>query len=104
MSNLKTERWAVTLSHSVKKQYEKLKRNGSKKPTVNDALNLLVVEMIREGPYRANWSNYGVLSENELHCHLKRGRPTYVACWRVLDKKNKLIEVYYVGTHEGAPY
>jgi len=28
---------------------------------------------------------------------------TYVACWRVY-KREKLIEVYYAGTHEKAPY
>lgn len=36
------------------------------------------------------------------HCHLRKGKPTYVACWAVTNE-NK-IEVFYVGTHEGAPY
>lgn len=51
-----------------------------------------------------NWSNYGPLKKDEFHCHLRKGKPTYVACWRVLDKQVKIMEVYYVGTHEDAPY
>jgi hypothetical protein len=35
---------------------------------------------------------------------LKKGRPTYVAIWEVMDKEIKLIEVIYAGTHEKAPY
>jgi len=38
------------------------------------------------------------------HCHLKKGKPTYVAVWKVTDKKNRLVEVRYVGTHEKADY
>jgi hypothetical protein len=41
---------------------------------------------------------------DKRHCHLIKGRPTYVACWEVKDPKNKILEVYYVGTHEKAPY
>jgi mRNA-degrading endonuclease RelE of RelBE toxin-antitoxin system len=41
--------------------------------------------------------------KNAYHCHLNKGHPTYVACWQV-NKKIRKIEVYYVGTHENAPY
>lgn len=34
----------------------------------------------------------------------KGGKPTYVACWYIKDKKVKIVEIYYVGTHEKAPY
>jgi hypothetical protein len=37
-------------------------------------------------------------------CHLKRGRPTYVAMWRELKAEERTIEVIYAGTHEKAPY
>jgi hypothetical protein len=59
---------------------------------------------------RKNWPNFGPLykqkgvPDNAYHCHLKQGRPTYVACWKIEDKKVKIVEVYYVGTHENAPY
>ncbi len=96
-----SRKWTVELSRDAEKQYNKLKRNGSK-PAITD--DLLVIEMKKEGPYRNNWPNYGSLEEGEFHCHLKKGKPTYVACWKIIDKENPLIEVYYVGTHEGAPY
>lgn len=59
--------------------------------------------MEHDGPERFQWPNYGDLNGN-YHCHLKKGKPTYVACWSVIDKKLKQIEIYYVGTHENAPY
>lgn len=37
------------------------------------------------------------------HCHLQKGNPTYVCCWKVFED-TQTIEVYYVGTHENAPY
>ncbi len=53
------------------------------------------------------WKNYGKLkgsNRGQYHCHLVKGRPTYVCCWEVIDKQVKILEVYYVGTHEKAPY
>ncbi len=37
------------------------------------------------------------------HCHLKKGKPTYVAVWQAF-KKLKQVVLTYVGTHENAPY
>ncbi len=96
--------WFVTFSRDAKKQYEKLKRSGSRKPTVNDVIDLLAMDLQRNGPNLPNWPNYGPLGKAHFHCHLRKGRPTYVACWKVLSKQAKQIEVYYVGTHEKAPY
>ena len=70
---------------------------------VRTALGFLLMEIESMGPVRGNWKNYGKLGKDTHHCHLKLGRPTYVACWRV-NKDIKLVEVYYVGTHEKAPY
>ena len=66
----------------------------------------LVHDIRVNGPYRKNWPSYGPLSNQKdaYHCHIKDGRPTYVACWKIEDKKVKIVEVYYVGPHEGAPY
>lgn len=51
------------------------------------------------------WKNFSSLTGNDsYHCHLKKGKPTYVACWRIVSKKEKIIEVYYVGTHQNTPY
>lgn len=90
--------WNVKANRKVQKQVEKLPRN------VKDALNVLLAAIRQEGPTRHEWPNYGRLGENIHHCHLKKGHPTYVAVWEVIDKKVKLIEVLYAGTHEKSPY
>jgi hypothetical protein len=83
--------WNVRFSNTAGKQYEKLKRSGQKKCSVNDLIDLLVLEIQQQGPERKNWPNYGKLSKNSYHCHLKKGRPTYVACWMVIDEKKRQV-------------
>lgn len=96
--------WRVTISSRADKDKNRL-------PTViQDQLALLVKEMELVGPIRKDWKNFSLLKkkpgvpENAFHCHLKKGRPTYVACWWIVSKNERRIEVYYVGTHENAPY
>lgn len=72
-------------------------------PKVLDKFVLLMTQLKTLGPIRHNWLNYTKIKD-EYHCHIHRGRPTYVVCWRVLDKKDKKMEIYYAGTHEKAPY
>ncbi len=71
---------------------------------VQNILIALKKDMEANGPIRGNWPNFSALSGDRYHCHLKKGHPTYVAVWEVIDKKIKLIEVIYAGTHEKAPY
>lgn len=91
-----TAKWNVVLSGKAKKAAKTLPKKTL------DAFALLLEEL-KSGPETPKWPNYGKLGTVTYHCHLKKGRPTYVACWAV-DKKNKIIEVYYAGTHEKAPY
>jgi mRNA-degrading endonuclease RelE of RelBE toxin-antitoxin system len=95
--------WSVRFSSEAEKQYKKLKRSGTR-PCITDVIDLLVIELQKSGPIRADWPNYGKLSTGYYHCHLKKGRPTFVACWTVVSEKQKQIEVFYVGTHENSPY
>ncbi len=71
---------------------------------VRTSLLALLREIEIAGPTRGNWPNYGSLGKGRHHCHLKKGRPTYVAIWEVVNKALKVMEVTYAGTHEGAPY
>ena len=89
--------WTVNLSGQAKKAFKELPKG------TYSTLRLLLEELELNGPHRYNWPNFSKLKDVIYHCHLEKGRPTYVACWRV-DKKEKLIEVYYAGTHEKAPY
>ena len=90
--------WTITFSNAAAKQVSKLPDN------VAALLKMLIIEINTSGPVRGNWKNYSILSNGDHHCHLKKGKPTYVAVWRVIDKTVKLVEIRYAGTHEKAPY
>jgi mRNA-degrading endonuclease RelE of RelBE toxin-antitoxin system len=94
--------WSVRITRSAQKQVDRLSDD------VRLRFDLLARELAEAGPLRANWRNFGRLKgtgrSGIYHCHIKSGRPTYVACWATLGKEIQFIEVYYVGTHEKAPY
>ena len=84
---------------------KKIRKNIVKLPiAVKESLFALLMEIERGGPVRGNWPNYGKILKNRHHCHLKKGRPTYVAVWEVTKGHIRLVEVIYVGSHEKAPY
>jgi hypothetical protein len=91
-------KWTVTERRNLNKQVRQLPVN------VQDILIALKKDMEINGPIRGDWPNFSALSHDRYHCHLKKGRPTYVAIWEVRNKEIRLIEVTYAGTHEKAPY
>jgi len=94
-------KWTVRPARAIDKQAAKMSE------TVMLKLRLLFMDLTTRGPAVSGWPNYGKLQGtkgDKRHCHLQKGKPTYVCCWEVIDKKRKIIEVYYVGTHEKAPY
>ncbi len=80
--------WDVRFTSKAKKQAKNLP------PKVRESLFALVLEMKQLGPARNTWHNYGTI----------KGKPTYVAIWKVTSKESKHVEVRYVGTHENADY
>ncbi len=90
--------WKVNFTKKAAKQTQSLPQ------PVQENLRALVLEIHEKGPVRGNWKNYGKLSETKHHCHIKSGHPTYVACWEVTENRIQIVEVYYAGTHEKAPY
>ncbi|MBF0549871.1 MAG: cytotoxic translational repressor of toxin-antitoxin stability system [Deltaproteobacteria bacterium] len=89
-------RWTVTICRAVAKQLPILPGK------VLDSLARLLADIECSGPVRGNWPNYSRLADGRHHCHLKKGKPTYVAVW-IEDKDKVTVEVLYVGTHEKAP-
>lgn len=97
--------WDVVLSRKTAKQVACLP------PVVFRIFEVLIEDLQEHGPEQKDWPNFGPLKgqkgqkkgDMRYRCHLKRGRPTYVACWHVVGKSIE-IEVYYAGTHEKAPY
>ena len=90
-------KWTVNVNRAVQKQLPKLPGK------VLDLVARLLSEIELLGPVRGNWPHYSKLADGRHHCHLKKGKPTYVAVWSE-DKKTVTVEVVYVGTHEKAPY
>lgn len=90
--------WTVRFSRKAGKQKDKLPAQ------IQSALLFLVHEIIRGGPVRGDWPNYGKLGPKRHHCHIRKGRPTYVAVWEEIGGEVRLVEITYVGTHEKAPY
>ena len=91
------ENWSVDLVRQAKKYKVNLSLGAL------ELFYLLVKELRESGPYRVGWPNYKPFNSTNFHCHIKKGRPTYVCCWKI-DKKKRLIEIYYAGTHEKADY
>jgi hypothetical protein len=88
-------KWDVFLSNKALKQKNKLPEDLKS----------------NDGNPGSQWPNYkkfkGLKGQRKnddwRHCHLQKGNPTYVCCWKVF-KDTQTIEVYYVGTHENSPY
>ncbi|MCI0382710.1 MAG: cytotoxic translational repressor of toxin-antitoxin stability system [Chlamydiae bacterium] len=85
--------WTVIFSRDARKQYEKLKRSGSKKPSVIDVMDFLALDLQHNGPNLPKWPNYSSFGKDHFHCHLRKGRPTYVACWKIIDKQAKQMNL-----------
>jgi mRNA-degrading endonuclease RelE of RelBE toxin-antitoxin system len=92
--------WTVWFTGKAKKQIAKLPL------ALRRRLRALVEDLRTGGPHCPGWPNFGKISGSEdcFLCHLKKGRPTYVTVWRVRDQGLRVIEVRYVGTHEGVDY
>ena len=79
----------------------KTERGLAKLPEdVRQLLYLLVTNLQDSGPIQASWRNFSSLGDDRYHCHLTY---RYVACW-THRKGEIIIEVYYVGSREKAPY
>lgn len=94
--------WEIKIHRKVSKQIQKLPKK------VQSALLLLLRDLEKNGPRPSgSWRNYSKfkgMKGDKRHCHINSGKPTYVCCWEVVDNEIRMIEVYYAGTHEKAPY
>lgn len=92
--------WTVGFTNKAEKQFRKLPED------IQAAVSALRSDLKSRGPTVPEWKHFGKLHSqgSKYHCHIKSGRPTYVACWEVLDKRIRILEIYYVGSHENAPY
>jgi mRNA-degrading endonuclease RelE of RelBE toxin-antitoxin system len=87
--------WQVAFVSRAAKQAKKLPQRE------RDILVRLVRDLQLFGPVQPSWKNFSKLGKHEYHCHLSY---KWVACWRVNDGELELIEIYYAGSRENAPY
>lgn len=88
--------WQVEIKKKVARGIQKLPKN------IQERAATLVQDLKKNGFYPGKkWNNFSSLGENRYHCHLTY---SYVACWEEIDGKLRIIEVYYVGSREDAPY
>jgi mRNA-degrading endonuclease RelE of RelBE toxin-antitoxin system len=86
--------------YQVKLKKKTIKNIEKMPEPVQDKMATLLINLKATGPIRTEWPNFSKLGKNLYHCHLTR---KWVACWQH-EEKSILIEVYYAGTRENAPY
>jgi mRNA-degrading endonuclease RelE of RelBE toxin-antitoxin system len=88
------------MKHEVRIK-KKVARGLEKLPAdVQKLLFLLMADLQTDGPIQKSWRNFSALGKDRYHCHLYY---RYVACWTCRNNEI-VIEVYYVGSREKAPY
>ena len=87
-------KYEVLIKKKVARGLKKLPAN------VQKLLFLLIADLQVDGPIQKSWRNFSQLGKNRYHCHLNY---RYVACWTCRENEI-VIEVYYAGTREKAPY
>ena len=87
--------WSVQIKRRLLRKVESLPIAVQRK------FAALKVDLESSGPVQSSWQNYSKLGENKHHCHLTHH---YVACWLVVSETEMVLEVYYVGSREQAPY
>lgn len=96
------ERWTIQFSKTAAKALRNMPER------VQLAVAALAADLEVFGPalHGRGWKNFGKLRgrPNQYHCHVRSGRPTYVVCWEAQKRTVRIVEVFYVGTHEKAPY
>lgn len=88
------------MQYTVKIQKKALKDIKKAPDRIQMKLDLLVEDLEKTGPEQPEWPNYSMLGKVTYHCHLDYH---WVACWRH-EKDSIIIEVYYAGSREDAPY
>ena len=86
--------WIVTIHKKAAKGIAKMNKKAQM------AMRVLTEDLKSKGPSQTGWPHYSKLKGhyNCHHCHLNRGRPTYVVCWK--EQEHKQVEVYYAGTRQ----
>ena len=94
MEQKEKKSYTVTIDKQAKKSVMKMPSD------IQDKFTLLVEDIKKNGAIRTNWPNFSDLGKGKYHCHLNYH---WVACW-YWKKGTFVVEVYYAGSREKAPY
>ncbi|MCL2294889.1 MAG: hypothetical protein FWC36_08510 [Spirochaetes bacterium] len=83
---------------NMPKKIDKVRRDMPQ--NARTVLAQLIEDLEKSGPEQAAYPNYSKLGKETYHCHLAY---KWVACWRCKNGEY-IVEVYYVGSREKAPY
>lgn len=86
--------YKVKILKKAEKSLKKMPLEEQKK------LYLLIEDIKKKGAIQKEWKNFSSLGNDKYHCHLSLH---WVACWK-WEKGSFLVEVYYAGSREKAPY
>lgn len=90
------KKWTVITKRKTKRSLLKLPKK------IQETYDALVIDLAMKGLNPGKrWQNYSKLGKGKHHCHLTY---SYVACWEESAEGIKIMEVYYVGSRENAPY
>lgn len=87
-------KYSVMMSSKLDTIIKKMPKNAQ------ITLRKLVDDIRLSGPIQPGYRNYSKLGGNTYHCHLAY---RWVACWKN-EQDRYIVEVYYVGSREKAPY
>ena len=86
--------YEVRIKKSALKNLEKLPKG------IQEKFGFLIRDLMAKGPMQPGWPNFSKLGKDDYHYHMSY---SYAACW-THGKEKILIEVYYVGSRQSAPY
>ena len=86
--------YKILIKKSILKSVQKMPKK------IQFIFESLLDDLKDKGPIRKEWPNFSSLGKDEYHCHLSY---KWVACWKY-EKNTVIIEVYYAGSRENAPY
>ncbi len=87
--------WQVNIHKQAIKRARKMPKREQQ------LFRALVKDLTVTGALQTSWPNYSKLGGRKHHCHLSY---KWVACWEESEGELYLIDVYYVGSREDAPY
>ena len=91
---MKKVQYEIKIRKRCMKNIEKLSQYDK------DTLSRLIMDQKESGPVQPKYKNYSKLGKGRYHCHLSYH---WVVCWECIDGEY-VVEVYYVGSRESAPY